>query len=1088
MDKLVVLKSQLLIAIICKLVVCVFFIVNNSSKILAQNDIRFERITVEDGLSQSSIVSIVQDQYGYLWIATLDGLNRYNSKEFKVYRNEASNKTSLYSNQVSGLLLVSEQNLWVSFRDAIARYDPLNDNFVNYPITLSDAGIPLAIKDIHFLDQETVLLSTNQGFVEYDINKKKAVRSARYSYFNGMSLFSYTNLEGIGELVIAEKQAFLRFRSSNNWEVLFSDSLKISACINERTKTIYFQNSRQIVKYDLQKNSFDIVDEFTDEDNFNPYQNGLVKLSNGELWVFRNGIEIYDSLDVHKSTLSSISQDPNSLSGSLISCIYESKDNVVWVGTNGFGLNKYDPQLSIFKYIGTFQDAPLSLSNNYIKAIYSSDDIQILTGTYSGLDVLNVNTNTSMHYQVRDKHNAPVQINQIIEGDHKTIWLLTSKGLSKFNGSIVQDSKIELLDNLKLYGAIPNDSGNYILTTNKGMFQWNASKDECFKLNDFKSYVIGKYNDQIWIESEFDVRVLNQDGTETTKVFQKDQNDSTQFPHVQIKCFYTDTNGLLWMGTWGRGLVLFDSTTQRFQTFSESDGLPNSVIYGILEDASGNLWLSTNKGICVFDPQLKMVIRNFDQKDGLQGNEFNTNAYFKSPSGMFYFGGVNGLTYFKPIDVIQIKSTIPKSVLTGFFINQSRVALLKDGTVISQYGDQNIELGWDERNFGFEVAGLGFNFPGRIKMKYKLEGFDANWNFIEDETRISYTNVPPGKYSLRILSSNSFGDWENQGLTIHIKVNGPIWKSPFFILSLIISFILFFILFYYLRVSNLNKRALFLETIVKERTTEIQTKNEEILAQNEEILAQNEELILIRASLEDKVNERTQSLQDSNSKLTNQNVQLEQFSFITAHNLRGPLARIKGLIQLLPKNDSVEMTHLDKSVQNLEDVISDLGTIINIRYGANHMTELVSLKSITDQTIQTLEDDIKRKDLIIDLSHFHDQLIMGIKPYLLSIFYNLFHNALKYSSNERQSILKVSARETKEEVIVVIDDNGIGIDMRYAEGKIFNLYQRFHTNIEGKGFGLFLIKTQIEAMGGQIKINSELNKGTTFTIVFKKAK
>lgn len=1102
MDKIVVFKSKLLITVICTLVTLLSVLFGNPVTLLAQNDIRFERITVEDGLSQSSIVSIIQDQYGYLWIATLDGLNRYNGKEFRVYRKDAGNIASLYSNQVRMLLLDSKQNLWVTFRDAIAQYDPLTDTFINYPIRLSKEGSPLVINDIDIVDQGPVLLSTNQGLIEFDIKKREAVRSVRYAYFNGMKLSSYSNLKGVGELVVTAKTAFMRLTTSSEWKIVFTDSVAISSSANENSEIVYFQNPRQIVRYDLAKNHSSVVAQFPVENNFNPNQNGLVKLSSGDLWVYRNRIDIYDSADVYKFTLSSISQDPNSLSGNLISCIYESKDHVVWVGTNGFGLNKYDPQLSIFKYIGAFRDAPLTLSNNYVNTIHSSDDIHILAGTYSGLDVLNLNTHTSKHFVVRDERNHPAQINKIIEDFNKTIWLLTSKGLMKFDGREVQHSKIELLDNLHIYSAIPNDSASYTLTTNKGMFRWNVSTNECFKLNDFKSLVMGKHLDHIWIESEFDVRVLSQDGTETTKVFRKDSNDSTQFPQVQIKCFYTDTNGLLWIGTWGHGLILFDSTSQRFRTFSESDGLPNSVIYGIVEDGAGNLWLSTNKGICVFDPKTKTVIRNFDQKDGLQGNEFNTNAYFKSPSGHFYFGGVNGLTYFKPMDAIQIKSTIPKSVLTGFFVNQSRVDLLNDGTVINQYGDQNIVLDWDERNFGFEVAGLGFNYPGRIKLKYRLDDFDKKWNFIEDVTRISYTNVPPGKYTLRVLSSNSFGDWEEQGLTVHIKVNGPIWSSPFFIAPVVLTLLLIITIFYYLRVSHLKKRALYLETIVNDRTREIQIKNEEIATQNEEILAQNEELstqsdslaaqnqelTVIRTSLENEVKERTRSLQDSNNKLIDQNAQLEQFSFITAHNLRGPLARIKGLIQLLPTNDSIEMNLLEKSVQNLDDVISDLGTIINIRHDVDRVTESVSLKSIMVQTIQALEGDIKKKNAFIDLSQFNDQLIKGIKPYLLSIFYNLLHNALKYSSNTRQPTVRVYTRKTSDGIIVSFEDNGIGIDMRYAEGKVFKLYQRFHANIEGKGFGLFLIKTQVEAMGGQIRISSELNKGTIFTIVFNTAK
>lgn len=1069
--------------------------------LFAQNDIRFERISTDDGLSQSSISRIIQDQYGYLWIATLDGLNRYNGNEFKIYQHDNKNSHSLYNNHVKTLALDQDQQLWLVFDNAIARYEPKTDAFINYPITLSPTIESIILFEIDFADKNSILLSTNAGLIEFDVEKQEAKPSARHSLFARKKISSYANLPLTGELVVTKESAFFRFTNTDDWKVLLTDTVSLFAYVSDGTQEIYFQTKTQLLKYDLLKRNYTYLETFQDSKNFNPDQNGLLKLSTGELWVYRNGLHIYDSQGILQSTLVSIPQNPNSLSGNLISCIYESKDQVVWVGTNGFGLNKYNPQLSVFKYVGAFKDAPLSLSNNFVRSIYTTNDEQVLVGTFSGLDVLDLKNNNSRHYEVISKNGERAQVNKMIESADKNIWLCTTKGLMKWKGREVVPGGIAPLDrsDLNIYTGLSFDSTTLLLATSIGMFQVDFKRKEAVKLNDYRSMVIGKWHGQFWIESEDDIRLLSSDAITTTQMFKKDSNDSSQFPDTQVKCFYTDSAGTLWIGTWGQGLILYDHTNKRFQTFAESEGLPNAVVYGILEDSSGNLWFSTNRGICAFDTKKKKVIRNFEKADGLQGNEFNTNAFFKSTAGYFYFGGINGLTYYKPEQANAIKSSIPKSVVTGFFINQTRIHSLKDGTIISQYGDQHIELAWGEQNFGFEVAGLGFNYPGRTRLKYKLENFDADWNFVEDETRISYTNVPPGRYTLRVLASNSFGDWEEHGLTIHVTVNGPFWKSPYFLVSLVVGSLLFFILIYYWRVTSLKKRSIYLEKVVAERTHEIQKMNEEIATQNEEISAQNEELstqsealsiqnqelISIRYSLEKKVKERTLVLQNVNNRLIEQNVQLEQFSFITAHNIRGPLARIKGLIQLLPQKDLLEIEHLKRSVQNLDDIISDLGTIINIRDGASRLIEPVSLQHVLEHTIQTLEIDIKDKNAIIDQSDFQDYVIRGIEPYVLSVFHNLVHNSLKYSDNIRQPIIKISTRSINEEVIVTITDNGIGIDMRYAEGKMFNLYQRFHANSEGKGFGLFLSKTQIEVMGGQIQAISELGKGSTFTLVFR---
>lgn len=1061
----------------------------------AQNDIRFQRISVDQGLSQSSIKSIVQDQYGYLWIATLDGLNRYNGREFKIYRHDKANKNSLYSNQLVQLYLDSEQNLWLIYRDAIARYEPKTDSFTNYRITLPDSKKTLIIQGMNNLHNDIVLLITNQGLLRFNIATNEVSKSTQHAQFDGHRITSNFYLSGVGEWVITQFEAFVKFDNSSEWTSVFYDPINITGYFSEATGEVYLQTKQHLLKFSAVDKKIHVVDRFTEKDNFDINQNSIVKLSTGELWVNRGLLYVYNEKDAFKTVIRNIPQNPTSLSGDMVACVYETKDNVVWVGTNGFGLNKYDPQLSIFSHIGTYHGAPLTLSHNYVNTIYTSDDNQLFIGTFNGFDVLNLQNRQSRHFSILNSDMLPTRINKIIQDTRKNNWLLTnSKGLMRFDGNRILPSGIQALDsaNLNIFGAVETGNGNYVLATGNGLYKWNPERGTSAKMNAMGSMAIGLFKNELWIESEFEVSVLDITGKNVVRSFKKNSYTSSSFPQAPIKCFYTDTDDQLWIGSWGGGLTVYDAASQQFKSYTEADGLPNSVVYGILEDAHGNLWLSTNKGICVFDKKNRKVVRNFNKDDGLQGDEFNTNAYFKSPSGKFYFGGINGLTYFNSNEAIQINSTIPKSILTGFFINQIRTDNLKNGEVINQYGDQDIVLDWNERNFGFEVASLGFTYPGRTRFKYILENFDQTWNVVDTETRLSFTNIPPGNYTLRVLSSNSFGDWETTGLRIGIVVKGPFWKDPLFIFFVVVVCIVSVVVSYFWRITALKRRAHYLQSLVDERTREIQIKNEEIQAQNEELITQsetvgkqNEELIQIRTSLEHKVEERTKVLKNLNKHLIEQNTQLEQFAFITAHNIRGPLARIKGLLNLLPKDASKEMSYLDLSVQNLDEVISDLSKIINIRHGVDQLMESVPLKTMLTQVIQALEEDIEKKQATIDIDEFEDIVINGIKPYLYSILYNLLHNALKYSTSVRQPYIKCSAKKVDSKIVVSIEDNGLGIDMHYASKKIFGLYQRFHINIAGKGLGLFLIKTQTEAMGGEITVSSELNHGTSFTLVFK---
>lgn len=1076
---------------------CLFLLVSSGiwCQLSAQSDVRFQRISVDQGLSQSSIKSIVQDQYGYLWIATLDGLNRYNGRGFKIYRHDKENKNSLYSNQIVQLYLDGEQNLWLIYRDAIARYEPKTDSFTNYRITPPDSKKSMIIQSMNSLTDNLVLLITNQGLLQFNVATNEVSQSAHHAQFDQQRVTSNFYLPGVGEWVITQFEVFVKFENSSEWTSLFYDAVNITGYFSEATNEVYLQTKQQLLKFNSVSKKVEVLDRFIEKDNFDINQNSIVKLSTGELWVNRGVLYVYNEKDVFKTVIRNIPQNPTSLSGDLVACVYETKDNVIWVGTNGFGLNKYDPQLSIFGYIGTYHGTPLTLSHNYVNTIFTSDDNQLFIGTFNGLDVLNLQDRQSRHFSIFNNDKLPTRINKIIQDSRKNNWLLTNgKGLMRFDGNRILPSGIQTLDsaNLNIFGAVETNDGNYVLATGKGLYKWNPEKETGSKLNAMGSMAIGLFKNELWIESEFEVSVLDITGKNIVRSFKKNSYASSSFPQAPIRCFYTDTDDQLWIGSWGGGLTVYDTTSQQFKSYTEADGLPNSVVYGILEDAQGYLWLSTNKGICVFDKKKRKVVRNFNKDDGLQGDEFNTYAFSQSPSGKFYFGGINGLTYFNPNEAIQITSTIPKSILTGFFINQVRADNLKNGEVINQYGDQDIVLDWNERNFGFEVASLGFTYPGRTRFKYMLENFDQTWNVVDIETRISFTNIPPGNYTLKVLSSNSFGDWETKGLRIGIIVKGPFWKDPLFIFLFVVVGIASIVVSYYWRINALKRRAHYLESLIDERTREIQIKNEEIQAQNEELVTQsetvgkqNEELIQIRTSLEHKVDERTRVLKNLNKHLIEQNTQLEQFAFITAHNIRGPLARIKGLLNLLPKDASKEMSYLDLSVQNLDEVISDLSKIINIRHGVDQLMESVPLKTILTQVIHSLEEDIEKKQATIDIAEFEDIVISGIKPYLYSIFYNLLHNALKYSTSIRQSCIKCSAKKVDNKIVIVIEDNGLGIDMRYASEKIFGLYQRFHTNIAGKGLGLFLIKTQTEAMGGKITVSSELNQGTIFTLTLK---
>lgn len=1062
----------------------------------AQHEYRFESITVDDGLSQSAVTDIVQDPYGYLWISTLDGLNRYDGNSFNIYRLVPGDSTSLIQNNVGHLFFDKAQRLWVVTPGALSLYQPETDDFRHHQLRFGagQAGRYI-IRDFLAVTDQQALLATQAGVLTFNLQTGAVAPASEYGALEDQNVYGVYIAPDSSRVVVNQYSVWIKASAHSPWQLALSHADPIQGT-RLAGSGYYIQTGDSVYRYDVATHQLQGLARLSYVADFDGYKQRILRRSNGEFWVMHGDIDIFDGTFQQRKTLQHQSENPNSIPDYL-SCLFESRDGLVWVGTNGLGLAKFNPLRSIFQFVGKFPGSPLTLSNAYIRSVYTDDDVRVYVSTVDGFDVVDLTANKSQRIPLP----AGISINKILGDGQGHIWLGTNKGVYQFQQNRL--TPVNFSNNtssLLVQDMMLEDDHTVILMTTQGVWRWNTHTRALTQEVVQGTMLARRIQDVIWIEQEAELRLMRPGQQQPFKVYKHNPADPGSFPQVWTKCFYVDHEGTLWIGTWGAGLVKFDAANQTFRQYGEKEGLPNSVVYGILEDKAGHLWLSTNRGICVFDKQRGMAIRNFFKHDGLQGDEFNTRAYFQSASGKMYFGGVNGLTFFNPQAALGISYPIPKTVVTGFMIDNTRVDKLANGTSVRQVLDgARLELAWNERNFGFTVMGLGFSSPSLTRYQFTLENFMDHWVNLGNRNDITFTNIPPGEYVLRVKSCNSFGEWEEQGLKIDITIHAPFWKRSEFIAAMIILISLMVYIIYHRRTAQLRRQTEYLEGVVKERTRELQQKNEEIAAQNEEIVMQNEELVTqseaietrnqqleqIRSSLEVRVQERTVALRKLNEELVDQNVQLEQFAFITAHNIRGPVARIKGLLGLLNHENIDEIsTYLRTSVGNLDEVITDLNLVLNIRKASGTPFEPVSLQEQFNLVLKTLEHDIQTAGAIVRHEGVEDVRINGLRPYVYSIFYNLLHNALKYSSTRRQPVIRCACRVDDGHVHITIADNGIGIDMQYASEKIFRLYQRFHINSSGKGFGLFLVKTQVEAMGGTIQVESALDFGTTFTLVF----
>lgn len=1067
--------------------------------IFSQNQFRFEHITVDDGLSQSAIKTMIQDEFGYLWIGTLDGLNKYDGNKFYVYHYNDDNPNSIPRNDIHKLFIDNNQTLWVSTVNYLSRFVTDKNSFVNYRFADGSSKNGIVINDLYQQSDSVLMLSTNKGLWKFNLATGEFTRNKAYASFDLLEIRNYTVTKD-GTLWIASQDRVYTSKDGKPFTLKLKSNRRLAYYHSKRTDEVYIQTVDSLYHYDFSKNHFAPFFAFQKGSAVEDQHQAILKLKNGDLWVIRKEVFVFDSTLQHTKTLHYIPQDPFSMSSDYLSCLYATKDGVVWVGTNGMGLNKYSPQLSVFNYFGSFPGAPLSISNNFITSIETASDNEIFIATTDGLDVLNLAKNQSTHFDINSKDGIKARINKLALSPSGELWIATSRGLVKWNGKEIQYSNITQFDDPEI---LVNDilflSRHDLMVANSiGIFVYNFRTQQVKQVAYTGTLSMKVMSNTLWTERY--ERILQYD-TETQPFvllndFKNDPADKNSLPDAIVKCFFQDSEGKIWIGTSGKGLVLFDKANRTFKSFTEKEGLPNNVVYGILEDNDNNLWLSTNKGIAVFSKSELRCIRIFNKTHGLQGDEFNTNAYFKSPSGMMYFGGVDGLTVFNPKEALEIVSEIPKCIITGLFINGVRQEQTGNQQSVGQIIDDNkMVLSWSERNFGFEISSLGFSYPAHTSYQYVLENYENTWTFIENERRVQFTNIPPGNYTFRVKASNSFGEWEPEGVALAIRIKPPLWRTPWFI-GLVIGFVItgLYIIFRW-RTKALRSQTALLEQLVNERTRKLQIQQEEIAAQNEELTSQSEmmdqrntELERMKSSLEERVVERTTVLQKLNEELIDQNTKLEQFAFITAHNIRGPVARIQGLINLLHTGDEEVIRLLDASAKDLDEVISDLSKVLSIRKGVGNLSERVELKSQLKFVIKTLTDEIKKVGAAVDIDDFSEISIDGLRPYIYSIFYNLIHNALKYSSHERPVLIRCSNKIIENHVVIEVEDNGIGIDMRYASDKIFNLYQRFHTEVAGKGFGLFLTRTQVESMGGTISVTSTPNKGTIFTLEFPVSK
>ncbi len=822
------------------------------------DDLVFERVSLEHGLSQNSVFCIFQDHKGFLWIGTQDGLNKYDGYDFKAYKHDSENSNSLNSSVITSIYEDRSNVLWVGTNRGLNKLDREKEAFTRYqhdpndPKSLSgnfvssiyesrqerDGSLWIGTRDGGL--NKLVLKDNHPTFIHYR-NEPEDPSSLSHNYVSAIcedqfgSLWIATN-GGLNKLVregaASTPARFIHYKNDLHDPHSLSDNIVTSLC-QDPAGTLWIGTAKGLNKLTPNQDGGTPVFIHYMNDPNNPKSlshNSILSLyvdRSGTLWIgTTKALNKYIPSENIGATFSRYESDPNNagtLSDNNVRAIYEDRSGILWIGTWNGGLNKLDRKRQSFTHYEHKSNSPQSLSHNNIRAIYESrqgrDGVLWIGTRGGGLNRLDRGKQSFKQYKF--DANNPKSLSHdyvwsIFEDRVGGFWIGTyGGGLNKF------DRGKETFTRYMYDPGNPNGLSHYNVTPifedrtgvlwvgtvggglnafdrEKGIFKhYKNDPDDPSSLSHNEVWSIMEDREgTLWIGTSGGGLNKFDRAKERFTHYKNDPNDPKSLSNNYVFSIHEDSNndGMLWLGTWGGGLNRFDRQTGEFARFREKDGLPNEVIYGILEDDHGNLWLSTNKGIARFNLKTK-TIKSYNVLDGLQSNEFNAGAYHKNRSGEMFFGGIRGFNAFHP-DSVKDNPYIPPIVITAFRKFDETIA--RDISAIDEF-----ELAYKDKYLTFEFVALDYTHPEKNQYAFMMEGFNSDWIYSGTRRFASYTNLDPGAYVFKVKGSNGDGVWNEQGASIRIIITPPYWKSWWFQLLVATAFVGVLAAIYQYRVSHL---------------------------------------------------------------------------------------------------------------------------------------------------------------------------------------------------------------------------------------------------------------------------------------------
>jgi signal transduction histidine kinase/ligand-binding sensor domain-containing protein len=1069
------------------------------------NELQFEQIRVEQGLSQGLVKAIVQDRRGYLWFGTADGLNRYDGYRFVVYRPDSKDPASLGNGRIVALAVDSANTLWIGTDDGLFSRDPRSGRFTRHS-TRFDSRVS------YFRDGISALYVDNAGRIwvathgsglhrytpqtgtwrqfTHTPGSKEGVASddihaivpsgSRYLWLvahgAGMNLFDMTTGKGkvIRPLLRGEPDSLVTSAVLDGDSVLWVGTLDGSIA----------RFSLSTLKWDDVTVSYSAV-----QGKRFVRPNSMLRDRHGRIWCGSesSGMLMFDARSrvVHRFVQQS--GRSSSLGTDGIRALYEDRSGIVWIGSNGRGLSYTAPSIKPFGLIHERGLGPYSLSFESVRAVHVDAEKQVWIGGYGGLNVVDRDGRVKVIPQLtRDYRHAGIPgdfVNSIYsilphprksgmlllgtEGDgiytldtrNGTLGRFQTRGTQGIEGGII--SKMSLMRDGTLW--VGTELGISIVDTKTSTVRYRQVSP-LVRVSGARDVVREiRQDSRGWVYIGLDrsgVMIMDPEHG-NGMLLSHDPMDSTSLPSNTVYCIHEDRAGTLWMGS-GRGLSSYDPSKGAFKTYTTRDGLPNDVIYGILEDDEGQLWLSTNYGLARFHPE-RGVTATYDAEDGLQGNEFNSAALYKAADGEMFFGGVGGVTHFHP-RTIQNNSYLPPLVVTACKIGDLPLK------AEVQNGD-TLVIPATENQAYLSFAALNFIRPGENRYRYRIAERHGDWQNLGSSRDLSLIGLAPGFYTLLVQGSNNDGLWNPETMVLYFNVRPALYETVWFrILGVLLLGVLVFGVFRW-RIASHRTQERKLALLIDERTARLTHMNEQLLREIEHRRRAEEEAY--RA-----------------------NAVKSEFLAHMSHEIRTPMNAILGFTELLQDKikDEASREYLDSiaiSGNTLLQLINDILDLSRIEAGRLELVyKPADVRALVRDVQRIFEWNVKKRNIafvsIIDDTLPDELLIDDVR--LRQILLNLVGNAVKFT--ERGSITIHAAVLQRQSASCTLEfsvsDTGTGIPPAVIE-KIFEPFQQGPSardrQIGGTGLGLAISNRLVRMMHGHIDVRSEVGKGSTFRVL-----